>query len=143
MTNAPGLRNDGTRLVGSSLALAWPPIWLQPPINTTLTPTDESTNQYGGFPDEDELYSIRQDCTVILHLLKSADKQPLGFRVPGNDDGFRDLCPRTLDSRNTPGTPFLRLASNLTNLHASLTLTSIRLTPTLSFPGPSSGAQTH
>ncbi|KAI4245858.1 MAG: hypothetical protein L6R42_010086 [Xanthoria sp. 1 TBL-2021] len=72
-------------------------------------------------------------------MLKSADKQPMIFRVPGNTDSSGSLSPHALKSLDTEtllDSPFLYLATNLKTLHLSIAWleedVTRQLVPTLS-----------
>lgn len=135
-TDIPGgLQCDGTRLVGSPLARAWPPTWLNPPSNEYHLSQRE---KICGLP-YDEWYSIRQEFVLVTQMLKSADKQPMIFRVPGNSDSSESLSPHALKSLDTEtllDSPFLYLATNLKTLHLSIAWleedVTRQLVPTLS-----------
>ncbi|KAL8751772.1 MAG: hypothetical protein Q9199_006195 [Rusavskia elegans] len=114
-----GLRCDGTRLVGSPLARAWPPTWLNPPTDEAILAHREKICGLS----YDEWYSIRQDFLLVTQMLKSANKQPLVFGVPGNSDHSESLSPhalKTLDAETVQDSPFLYLAGNLKTLHLSI-----------------------
>ncbi|KAI4245645.1 MAG: hypothetical protein L6R40_002446 [Gallowayella cf. fulva] len=132
LESAPGLRSDGTRLVGSPLARAWPPERLQPPFQEHHLSDREKVC---GVP-WDEWYSVYQEFILVAQMLKSADKHPVFLRIPGNDDSSESLSPCVLTVDKSPNNPFLHLSSQLKTLQLSIAPleygTTIRLAPRLS-----------
>ncbi|KAL8685391.1 MAG: hypothetical protein Q9224_005836 [Gallowayella concinna] len=131
---ATGLRIDGTRSVGSPLARTWPPERLQPP--TTMEHWHDRENVCSA--RRDEWYNVNQGFILVTQMLKSVDKQPLSFRIPGNNDLSERLSPSVLTVDRFPNNPFLHLATHLKTLKLSIasldygtTGTTIRLAPNL------------
>ncbi|KAL8994826.1 MAG: hypothetical protein Q9169_005302 [Polycauliona sp. 2 TL-2023] len=114
-----GLRSDGTRLVGSPLARAWPPTWLNPPYMTEHFFNRENVCGVS----HDEWYRLHREFALTIQLLESAKIQPLAFRVTGNTDESELLSANALeclDTKKASEDPFLSLASNLKELNLSL-----------------------
>ncbi|KAL8670326.1 MAG: hypothetical protein Q9168_005126 [Polycauliona sp. 1 TL-2023] len=120
-SESPGLRCDGTRLVGSPLARACPPTWLSPPSTSKQLSDRESICGV----DWEAWNSVDQEFALLTQILKSAKLQPYAFRVLGNLDGSERLSANALgclDVNEFPDSPFLCLASNLKEFHLSLSV---------------------
>ncbi|KAL8802130.1 MAG: hypothetical protein Q9182_003996 [Xanthomendoza sp. 2 TL-2023] len=131
IAGAPGLRNDGTRSVGSPLARTWPPERLQPPF----TRNHLSDREMVCSRIWDDWYSVYDEIILVIQMLKSANKQPLSLRVPGNKDQSESLSPGALSMEEPPKNPFIHLASHLKKLELSIASleygTTVRLVPNL------------
>ncbi|KAI4270542.1 MAG: hypothetical protein LQ337_006612 [Flavoplaca oasis] len=119
LADTPGLRMDGTRLVGSPSARAWRPTWLNPSYR--MKHFDDRENACSVYWEEWQ--NVQYDFTLVVHMLENARIQPEAFRVPGNKDESQSLSPRLLkclDAQRTFDEPFLYLAGHLQELHLSI-----------------------
>ena len=108
------LGRDGMRLVGSPLARAWPPSWLQPPSSLDELSSQELVSEF----DHQEWYSVGQSFNLLARLLLTADKEPQILRVPGNYDGSEGLSPVSLDTDKSLLNPFSLI--HLKTLHLKI-----------------------
>ncbi|KAI4180886.1 MAG: hypothetical protein L6R41_006962 [Letrouitia leprolyta] len=115
---------DGMRLVGSPLARAWTPSWLQPPSSALALSAQEIISAF----DYDEWYSVGQSFDLLVRLLSAADKHPQILRVPGNHDGSEGLSPISLDSNSS------LLASSSSKALTGLKTLHLRIVPYKSVP---------
>lgn len=96
---APGLRADGTRLVGSPLARAWPYSRLQPTsIGRSLCNAElKELSERFHIP---EWLCVDWAFDNLVQLLVSADQQPLEFCIPSNGENEQALSTYHLGSHN-------------------------------------------
>ncbi|KAL8801824.1 MAG: hypothetical protein Q9200_006815 [Gallowayella weberi] len=123
--DAPGLRIDGTRSVGSPLAWTWHPERLQPPFRQDHFYDREKVC---GRP-WNEWSFVYLEFILVTQMLKSANKQPLSLRVPGNVDRSESISPDVLTVDEFPDNPFLYLACHLKKLE--LSIASLKYGPTI------------
>ncbi|KAL8740727.1 MAG: hypothetical protein Q9184_008460, partial [Pyrenodesmia sp. 2 TL-2023] len=129
LERAPGLRADGTRLVGSPLARAWPYSRLQPTslgrslCNAEWRELSERFHIPGWL-------SVDWAFDNFVQLLLSADKQPLEFCILSNDENEQALSTYYLSSHTR--SLDLSFAENLRAL--SLAVASLERATTTLFP---------
>ncbi|KAL8880279.1 MAG: hypothetical protein Q9198_002283 [Flavoplaca austrocitrina] len=119
LADAPGLRMDGTHLVGSPPARAWRPTWLNPPYRTKHFHDRENVCSVYW----EEWHNVQHDFALIVQMLKKARIQPKAFRVPGNKNESQSLSAqllKCLDAHKSFDEPFLYLAGHLQELHLSI-----------------------
>ncbi|KAL8930197.1 MAG: hypothetical protein Q9208_000814 [Pyrenodesmia sp. 3 TL-2023] len=96
---APGLRADGTRLVGSPLARAWPYSRLQPTC-AGRSLCDAEWKELSERFHTPAWRSVDWAFDNLVQLLVSADKQPIEFCIPSNDENEQALSSYYLGSHN-------------------------------------------
>ncbi|KAL9619491.1 MAG: hypothetical protein Q9204_008295 [Flavoplaca sp. TL-2023a] len=127
LADAPDLRMDGTRLVGSPSAREWRPTWLNPPYR--MKDFHDSENLCSVYWEE--WHNVQHDFPLIVQMLRNARIQPKAVRVPGNKDESQSLSAqllKCLDAHKSFDEPILYLAGYSQELH--LSIASYDQTPT-------------
>lgn len=89
LADVPGLRLDGTRLVGSLSARAWRPTWLNP--SYTVEHFHDRENVYSVYWEG--WHNFQQDFALVVRMLKMARIQPDAFRIPETKTSLRAFQP--------------------------------------------------